>query len=135
MTFSPRAIEAAARALYEQSSGRTDWDDAAAVDKQYADGLELLPKGYWRDQARVALSAALAVDGLALVPVEPSAEMLCAAVPFPLLLVKERNDPQYTKNMEAACLVERAVARQVYRTMLAAASDREERRPPPKEKP
>ena len=134
MTFTPKAIKAAKAIDFAKES--RDLKQALA-DNAYpaADGSadidnHAIPiiEATLRNVAERFLTAALAVDGVALVPVEPSAEMLCAAVPFPLLLVKERNDPQYTKNMEAACLVERAVARQVYRTMLAAASDREERR-------
>src|SRR5690242_14933195 len=101
MTFSPRAIEAACEAFM----GTND----------------LLGK-----QMEVALSAALAVDGVALVPREPTAEMFCAAVPFPAHLVHERDDPAYTKRMEAATLADRLHARQIWLDMLAAASDREE---------
>lgn len=110
MTLSPRAVEAAARAIAETRGAiwtRPDHTVSATFDY---------------DAAKAALTAALAVDGLCLVPKEPTSRMLCAAVPFPHLLVKEKNDPQYTKHMEAACLVERDASRQVWLTMLAAAS-------------
>lgn len=73
MTFSPKAIEAAARALRER-------DMAGRLTIRW----ECLPSGKkrkWIDRAQAALHAALAVDGLALVPKEPTAKMIAAAFP------------------------------------------------------
>jgi hypothetical protein len=107
MTFSPRAIEAAADFL------RSSLDD-----------------DYWREGraeefANGALTAALAVDGVALVPKEPTEAMIIAGC--------ENNPTQWNEGTDLGFAAD--VANDVYRAMLAAASDREERRPPPKEKP
>ena len=100
MTLSPRAIEAAARAIYEARNGKgcKPWS--------------LQPKSHkepYISDARAALTAALAVDGLCLVPKEPSVAMLAAG---------ERawiDDPLKRSST-------------LYRAMIAAASDGEERK-------
>lgn len=130
MTFSPRAIEAAAEAM---KLGVCQYCRQPAVGAGGGVVDCNCPYRVWdeptdKERAQIALTAALAVDGVALVPVEPTAEMFCAAVPFPAHLVHERDDPAYTKRMEAATLADRLHARQIWLDMIAAASDREERR-------
>ena len=71
MTLSQRAVEAAARAIYEDRNGKgcKPWS--------------LQPKSHkepYISDARAAISAALSVDGLCLVPNEPTQEMLDAAL-------------------------------------------------------
>jgi hypothetical protein len=77
MTFSPKAIEAAARALCVQSGD--DPDKLTYAHAMQCTGHDREPKftwQYWMPFAEAALSAALAVDGMALVPLEPTAKMI-----------------------------------------------------------
>lgn len=101
MTFTPRAIEAAAKAI------------------------RILRNGSREGQAKAALEAALAVDGVALVPREPTQAMIIAGC--------ENNPTQWNEGTDLGFAAD--VANDVYRAMIAAASDREERMSPPKEKP
>lgn len=57
---------------------------------------------------------------------EPTAEMLLAVAPFPIHLVIERADVDYTKNMEAATAADRMAARSQYQIMIDAALNVEE---------
>jgi hypothetical protein len=52
---------------------------------------------------------------------EPTAEMLCKAVPYPLHLVVERADAGYTGAMESATMADRITARQTYYDLIDAA--------------
>lgn len=75
MTFSPRAIEAAARAIA-----------LADLDEQTRESINLekhmsFVRAHYEELAQAAITAALAVDGLCLVPKEPTAKMIAAAFP------------------------------------------------------
>lgn len=63
------------------------------------------------DEARAAIEAMR----------EPTMEMLLAAAPYPAHLVAERNDVDYTSNMQAATAADRMAARSKYQTMIDAA--------------
>lgn len=75
------------------------------------------------DAAIDAYRAALAAEGLCMVPREPTQAMLDAVVAFPTALVAERNDPHYTAQMQAATTAERLLAAQRYRAMIEAAGN------------
>ena len=104
------AIEAGARFLCAEMSD--DFREGAA---------------YWKHVAQGFITA-LAAKGLVVVPREPTQAMLDAVVTYPAGLVAERNDPEYTAQMQAATATERALAAQRYRAMIAAA--REDRAQP-----
>ncbi len=99
------AIEAGARFLCAEMSD--DFREGAA---------------YWKNVA-TGFVAALAAEGLVVVPREPTQAMLDAIVTYPAELVAARNDPAYTAQMQAATLAERALAAQRYRAMIAAARE------------
>lgn len=52
---------------------------------------------------------------------EPTADMLCRAIPIPLHLVIERADEKYTAAMETATMTDRIIARQIYQALIDAA--------------
>jgi hypothetical protein len=101
MTFTQKAVEAAARAMWP------DFDNMPAAAK-----AEVLA------EAERCLTAALAVDGLCLVPKESTEEMREAGAEFSAVCCAE-----------TGCIVG-----EVYRAMLAAANDGEERPSPPEGK-
>lgn len=70
MTISPRAIEAAARAIFAARG----WP--LAIHPAFEHEQE-----EWMACAQAAITAALAVGGLCLVPREPTAQMIAAAFP------------------------------------------------------
>jgi hypothetical protein len=105
MTFSPRAIEAAGQVLRERDmSGRitVPWGKVPKSQRKK-----------WIERGEAALTAALAVDGVALVPVEPTAAMLDAG------------EETFVSGYSGTPI---STPRAVWSAMLAAASDREERR-------
>jgi hypothetical protein len=63
------------------------------------------------------LAACAAIEAMR----QPTADMLCAAVPYPLHLVVERADARYTGAMEAATMADRITARQTYYDLIDAA--------------
>lgn len=77
------------------------------------------------EEIRSGITAALAVDGVALVPKEPTEAMIIAGC--------ENNPTQWNEGTDLDFAAD--VANDVYRAMVSAASEGEERRPPPKEKP
>lgn len=99
------AIEAGARFLCAEMSD--DFREGAA---------------YWKHVAQGFITA-LAAEGLVVVPREPTQAMLDAVVTYPAGLVAERNDPEYTAQMQAATATERALAAQRYRAMIEAARE------------
>lgn len=105
MTYTQKAVEAAARAIAETRGAiwtRPDHTVSATFD---------------HDAAKAALSAALAVDGLCLVPKEPTMAMLAAGETAWI------NDPLKRSST-------------LYRAMIAAASDGEDHPSPARqEKP
>ena len=128
MTFSPRAIEAAAEAM---KLGVCQYCRQPAVGAGGGVVDCNCPYRVWdeptdKERAQIALTAALAVDGLALVPKEPTEDMLDFGACY------EDPDGLYKGH---PIFDEGDISRDIYRAMLAAASDREERRPPAKEKP
>jgi hypothetical protein len=104
MTFTQKAIEAAARALSTFQFGH---------DEAWQDHLQM---------AERCLTAALAVDGVCLVPKEPTKEMICAGCNS---RVDGWNDRYYDGD-ERSEIIE--WVKDDYRAMLAAASDVEERK-------
>jgi hypothetical protein len=87
---------------------------------------KVLEEHFWRDDREgsddgqrlyIRTGAMLVIEAMR----EPTNEMLEAAAPFPTHLVVERNDVDYTKNMEAATTAERMAARSKYQTMIDAA--------------
>jgi hypothetical protein len=107
-----KAVEAGARAIYR----------AVVIGGVQYDDLSERLKAEWRKNATIMISA-LAAEGLCVVPREPTAKMLDAVVAYPAGLVAERNDPEYTAQMQAATATERALAAQRYRAMIAAAQE------------
>lgn len=141
MTFSPKAIEAAARALCVQSGD--DPDKLTYAHAMQCTGHDREPKftwQYWMPFAEAALAAALAVDGVALVPREPTAKMIAAAFPTE----GERPPPADMKigaeaimileggrdcgSITGPAVIEAASMCKDYRKMIAAASEGEERK-------
>ncbi len=104
MKPTPQAIENAAREMLASVIWSSFWspDDARAL-------------------AKAALSADL--GDMVLVPREPTKAMMNAVSPFPKQLCAERNDPDYTRQMQVATQVSQAVVASTYRAMLAAAKD------------
>jgi hypothetical protein len=103
MTFTQKAVEAAARAIAETRGAiwtRPDHTVSATFD---------------HDAAMASLSAALAVDGVALVPNEPTRAMIDAAFKFDW-------------GPGVNCDDHDASPWNVYQAMLTAANDGEERR-------
>lgn len=70
MTFSERAVEAAAKALRER-------DMAGRITVPWGK-IQKGQKKKWIERGQAALTAALAVDGLALVPKEPTDDVMKA---------------------------------------------------------
>lgn len=102
MTFSQCAVEAAVKALYERSE----------TYPKYA--LRQMNDLLAADLAQAALSAALAVDGVALVPKEPSDDILKAGY-------ESMFDDKYNGTQAPLMYA-------VWTAMLAAASEWEERK-------
>ena len=113
MTLSQRAVEAAARAAYH----------ATPRNKPY-DVLTLHKKNLYRAEAQAALNAALAVDGLCLVPKEDLAVVLHAAS----LHYDEGPAGEGWQSSALECACENV------EKCLAAANDGEERSSPPEGK-
>lgn len=130
MTFTPRATEAAAAHVLREL------DDRGLL-KGVDDDLF---SEIGNDVAKAALTAALAVDGVALVPREPTAKMIAAAFPTE----GERPPPADMKigaeaimileggrdcgSITGPAVIEAASMCKDYRKMIAAASEGEERK-------
>lgn len=99
MTLSPRAIEAAVKAMKAL-------EDEATADPENIFGADLT------SLAKAAITAALAVDGLCLVPKEPTEAMIEAGC--------ENNPTQWNEGTDLGFAAD--VANDVYRAMIAAAS-------------
>lgn len=104
MTFTPRATEAAAAHVLREL------DDRGLL-KGVDDDLF---SEIGNDVAKAALTAALAVDGVALVPKEPTQEMIIAGC--------ENNPTQWNEDTDDGFAAD--VANDVYRAMVSAAQNR-----------
>lgn len=101
-TISQKAVEAAARACYEHEP--LERDDFVEIPW---DGLGQGTRYRFMHKARATVTAALAVDGLVLVPQEPTEEMLDAGACY------EFQDRHIVDDGD--------ISRDVYRAMLSAA--------------
>jgi hypothetical protein len=115
MTFSPRAIEAAAEAM---KLGVCQYCRQPAVGAGGGVVDCNCPYRVWdeptdKERAQIALTAALAVDGVALVPREPTEAMIIAGC--------ENNPTQWNEGTDLGFAAD--VANDVYRAMITAASD------------
>lgn len=108
MTFSQRAVEAAAAHVLREL------DDRGLL-KGVDDDLF---SEIGNDVAKAALTAALTVDGVALVPINPTSAMIEAGC--------EHNPTQWDEGTDLGFTAD--VANDVYRAMLSAASEGEERK-------
>ena len=120
-TETPDIVERLQTAIDDRGKGSV-WGYAGLLEDATAE-IERL-----RSELAKHTPAALAAEGLVVVPREPTQAMLDAIVTYPAELVAARNDPAYTAQMHAATAAERALAAQRYRAMIAAA--REDRAQP-----
>jgi len=111
-TFSQRAVEAAAEAICCKAH------KLGCAATHSGSPFTACQAHTYRDDALNALTAALAVDGVALVPKEPTQAMIIAGC--------ENNPTQWDEGTDDGFAAD--VANDVYRAMLAAASEGEERR-------
>lgn len=113
MTFSQRAVEAAARAIARTFCDHWFGRDGAAtkhkMTRDFVNGSDA-----WKAEAQAALTVALAVDGVALVPKEPSEAMIIAGC--------ENNPTQWDEGTDDGFAAD--VANDVYRAMVSAAQNR-----------
>jgi hypothetical protein len=82
--------------------------------REIADKLDLNEWMNWRE-----MSPRTVVEFVVKELRDPTPEMLAAAAPCPEHLIKERNDPDYEREMRAATIADQMVCRSQWRKMHA----------------